>query len=35
MLPEGCAVLGCKPSAAKLLTAFHFFLLAKVNFARA
>jgi hypothetical protein len=34
MVPEGGALLGCKPPAAALLVVFHFFLLAKVNFAR-
>ncbi len=34
MIPEGEALLGCKPPAASLLAVFHFFLLAKVNFAR-
>jgi hypothetical protein len=35
MFPEGGALLECKPPAASLLPIFHFFLLAKVNFARA
>jgi hypothetical protein len=34
MFPEGGALLGCKPPAAKLLAVYHIFLLAKVNFAR-
>lgn len=33
-VPRWGALLGCKPPAAKLLAVFHFFLLAKVNFAR-
>ena len=27
MFPEGGALLGCKPPAAKLLAVFHFFVL--------